>query len=143
MKKILFAAVVSAMLTVGVVAAVAGPSPNSEATFRFALTTTGGAHPSCQLTITSTKDISNYTVNGVKTDGVTTPTVRISVANGDRITVKSGTSTAVYTVTGCAGPVVPGGDVHDHNGDGDHDGAHRGHDHHDADRKHDADDHHC
>ncbi len=56
-----------------------------------------------------TKDISNYTVNGVKTDGVTTSTVTLNVANGDVITVKSGTSIASYTVTGCLPADAPHG----------------------------------
>jgi hypothetical protein len=82
--------------------AVAAPSSNSTATITFTLSTsTDGIHPSCQLTISSTKDLSNYTVNGVKTEGLTTSSVTIDVANGDVITVKSGTSTATYTVTGC------------------------------------------
>jgi hypothetical protein len=92
MRKLFLAAVFAVMLTVGAVAAVAAPS----ATITFSLDTA-----TCQLTITSTKDISNYTVNGVKTEGITTTTVTISVANGDVITVKSGTSTATFTVTGC------------------------------------------
>ena len=102
-----------AMLTVGAVVAVAAPSPNSEATITFSLNTA-----TCQLTINSSKDISNYTVNGVKTEGVTTPSVTISVKNGDVITVKSGTSTASFTVSGC-GTVVPPPPVvppHDHGG---------------------------
>jgi ABC-type glycerol-3-phosphate transport system substrate-binding protein len=139
-KKLFFAAVLVVMLTVGAVAGFAA-SPNSEATITFTLNTTGGLHPTCELTITSTKDISNYTVNGVKTEGVTTTTVTISVANGDVITVKSGTSTATYTVTGCAAPDVPGGDDHDHDGDGDSDGHHDGEDHN-GDGQHTVDDHH-
>ena len=97
MKGIIAAIVVAVMLTIGVGGAVAAPT----ATISFSLATTGGLHPSCALTIRSTKDISNYTQNGVKTEGVTTSSVTLNVANGDVITVKSGTSTATYTVTGC------------------------------------------
>jgi hypothetical protein len=125
------------MLTVGAVAAIAAPtgSPgNSAATITFSLDT---AH--CQLMITSTKDISNYTVNGVKTEGITTTTVTINVAKGDVITVKSGTSTATFTVTGCAH--VPPGDDHDHDGDGHTDDPHEGEDHN-GDGSHTVDDHH-
>ncbi len=107
-----------AMLTVGVVAAVAAPSPNSEATITFSLN-----KATCQLTINSSKDISNFTVNGVKTEGVTTSSVTISVKNGDMITVKSGTTTESFTVSGC-GTVVP--PPHDHGGGvppHDHDGV--------------------
>jgi len=133
MRKLFLAAVLAVMLAVGSLAAVAAAN-NSAATITFSLNTT-----TCQLTITSTKDISNYTVNGVKTEGITTTTVTISVANGDVITVKSGTSTAEFTVTGCAH--VPPGDDHDHDGDGHDDGPHDGEDH-DGDGHHTVDDHH-
>jgi len=133
MRKLFFAGVLAVMLSVGAVGALAGPG-NSEATITFSLNTT-----TCQLTITSTKDISNYTVNGVKTEGITTTTVTIGVANGDVITVKSGTSTATYTVIGCAH--VPPGDDHDHDGDGHTDGPHDGVDHN-GDGSHTVDDHH-
>lgn len=57
----------------------------------------------CQLTITSTKDISNFSLNGVKTEGFAdgTTTLVIGVAEGDVIDVKSGVTTAAFTVTGC------------------------------------------
>ena len=129
MRKLFLAAVLAVMLSVGAVAAFAA----STATITFSLDT---AH--CQLTITSTKDISNYTVNGVKTEGITTTTVTLNVANGDVITVKSGTSTATFTVTGCAH--VPPGDEHDHDGDG-HTDPHDGEDHN-GDGHHTVDDHH-
>jgi len=135
MRRLFLAAVVGVMLSVGAVAAIAAPtgSPgNSAATITFLLDT---AH--CQLTITSTKDISNYTVNDVKTEGITTTTVTLNVAEGDVITVKSGTSTATFTVTGCAH--VPPGDEHDH-GDGETD-PHDGEDHN-GDGHHTVDDHH-
>jgi hypothetical protein len=148
MRKLFLAAVLGAMMTVGAVAAVAAPtgSPgNSAATIMFSLNTT-----TCQLTITSTKDISNYTVNGVKTEGITTTTVSINVANGDVISVKSGTSTATFTVSGCGTHVppppppddhVPPGDDHDHDGDGHTDGPHDGEDHN-GDGSHTIEDHH-
>jgi len=87
-----------------------------------------GLHPSCTLRITSTKDISNYTGNGVKTDGVTISTVTLNVANGDVITVKSGTSIASYTVTGCLPADAPHGGGDPHHGGDPHDPA-DGHDH--------------
>jgi ABC-type glycerol-3-phosphate transport system substrate-binding protein len=105
MRKLFLGAVVVVMLTVGAVGALAAPtgSPgNSAATITFSLNTT-----TCQLTITSTKDISNYTVNGVKTEGITTTTLTISVANGDLITVKSGTTTTTLAVSGCGTHVPP------------------------------------
>ena len=105
MRKLFLGAVLAVMLSVGASAAVAAPtdSPgNSAATITFSLNTT-----TCQLTITSTKDISNYTVNGVKTEGITTTTVTISVANGDLITVKSGTTTTTFAVSGCGTPPPP------------------------------------
>jgi hypothetical protein len=138
MRKLFLAAVLAVMLTVGAVGAIASPG-NSAATITFSLNTT-----TCQLTITSTKDISNYTVNGVKTEGITTTTVTISVANGDVITVKSGTSTATFTVTGCGThvpPPPPPPDDHDHDGDGHTDGPHDGEDHN-GDGTHTVDDHH-
>ena len=57
----------------------------------------------CQLTITSTKDISNFTLNNVKTEGFAdgTTTLLIGVTEGDAIAVKSGVTTAVFTVTEC------------------------------------------
>lgn len=125
MKRVLAALVVTVAFAVGAVAANAG----STATISFSLDTA-----TCKLTITSSKDISNFTVNGVKTDGVTTSTVVLNVANGDVITVKSGTSTASYTVSGC-------GDGHDHDGDHDPDPPHGGDDH-DGDGDHDGNDHH-
>jgi hypothetical protein len=110
MRKLFLGAVLAVMLTVGTVGAMAAPigSPgNSAATITFSLNTT-----TCQLTITSTKDISNYTVNGVKTEGITTTTLTISVANGDLITVKSGTTTTTFAVSGCGTHVPPPPDDH-------------------------------
>ncbi len=128
MKRIFAALVVAVALTVGVVVAGAAPSPNSTATINFSLDTA-----TCKLTITSSKDISNFTVNSVKTEGITTTTVVLDVKNGDVIVVKSGTTvSAPYTVSGC-------GDGHDH--DGDPDPPHGGDDT-DHDGDHDAADHH-
>jgi hypothetical protein len=112
MRKLFLGAVVAVMLTVGAVGAMAAPtgSPgNSAATITFSLNTT-----TCQLTITSTKDISNYTVNGVKTEGITTTTVTISVANGDLISVKSGTTMTTFAVSGCGTHVPPPPPPDDH-----------------------------
>jgi hypothetical protein len=64
----------------------------------------------CELTITSTKDISNVGVNGVTTEDYAdgTKTLAIAVTEGDVIAVKSALTTARFTVTGCL----------DDNGDG-------------------------
>jgi len=81
--------------------AAAGPT----ATVAFGLT-------ECQLTIESTKDISNFSLNGLKTEGLAdgTTTLVLAVAEGDVITVKSGITTAEFTVTGC---VADNGDGYD------------------------------
>ena len=57
----------------------------------------------CELTITSTKDISNISLNGVTTEGFLdgTTTLVIGVAAGDVIAVKSGITGATFTVTEC------------------------------------------
>jgi hypothetical protein len=60
----------------------------------------------CTLTVTSTKDVSNYTVDDVKTElGGGTTTLVLSVHGDDVVTVKSGASVWTYTVpTGfCSG----------------------------------------
>ena len=77
--------------------ATAGPT----ATITFSLSTSDGIHPACTLTVTSSKDISNFTVNGVTTEGPGTTTLVLNVSNGDVVTVKAGTTVATYTVTGC------------------------------------------
>lgn len=120
---VLLAAAVTAVL-VAATAALAGPTT----WFTFTVNSGSGFHPTCTLTITSGKGISNYTVNGAKTELTAEVTsVTIAVANGDVITVKAGRSTGEFTVAGCAPPHAG----HDHDRDGDHDGD----DHH-------ADDHH-
>ena len=57
----------------------------------------------CQLTITSAKDISNFSLNGVKTEGFAdgTTTLLIGVAEGDLVDVKAGVTTTAFTVMGC------------------------------------------
>lgn len=110
----MFAAAIAATALVA-----SGAQASSTTWFTFTVNAGSGLHPACTLTITSGKGISNYTVNGVKTEpSVEITSVTIAVSNGDVITVKAGTSTDTYTVTGCAAP--HGGD--DHDGDGDHDG---------------------
>lgn len=115
----------AAVLALGALAAgsaVAGPT----ATITFSLNTA-----TCELTIRSTKDISHYVVNGVKTENVNTTSITIPVADGDVITVKSGETVATFTVSGCHDPEDPhdphdGHSGPDSDGDGDHDVA----DHH-------------
>jgi hypothetical protein len=62
----------------------------------------------CTLTVTSSKDVSNYTVDGEKTElGGHTTTLVLAVQANDVVTVKAGTSSLTYTVASdiCA----PGG----------------------------------
>lgn len=81
--------------------------------FEFTVNPGSGLHPTCTLTITSGKGISNYTVNGVKTEPSSEiKSVTIAVSNGNVITVKAGISTATFTVSGCAAPHVPTPDPH-------------------------------
>jgi ABC-type glycerol-3-phosphate transport system substrate-binding protein len=97
---ILLVALVAVLVAGGTVAGVAPAAPT--ATITFSLSTSDGFHPKCILTITSSKDISHITVNGVKTDVASgTTQLVLNVKNGDVITVKSGITTATYTVTGC------------------------------------------
>ena len=97
---VLLVALVAGLIAAGTVTGVAAAAPT--ATITFSLSTTDGFHPSCTLTVTSSKDISNFTVNGVKTElSSGTTTLVLQVSNGDVITVKAGTTTATYTVTGC------------------------------------------
>jgi hypothetical protein len=92
-RKVLIALVL-AVVAVGLSAA--GAAADSSATVAFHLS-------ECELTIESTKDISNVSRNGLKTEGFVDGTTRlvIAVAAGDVITVKSGVTTAQFTVTGC------------------------------------------
>ena len=57
----------------------------------------------CQLTVTSTKDISNIAVNGLTTEGFAdgTTTLVLAAAAGDVIAVKSGITRTEFTVTDC------------------------------------------
>lgn len=53
----------------------------------------------CTLTVTSSKDVSNYTVDGEKTElGGHTTTLVLAVKADDVVTVKAGTSTMSTTV---------------------------------------------
>jgi hypothetical protein len=99
MKTRLAAAVVTVAFGVvlaGGTIAVAGPS----ATFQVvSVTSAGGGHPgACQVTITSSKGISNYVVTdshgtATKTELTTeTNTIVVTVPEGSTITVKAGTT---------------------------------------------------
>jgi hypothetical protein len=97
---VLLATLVTGLIAAGTGAGIAPAAPT--ATITFSLSTTDGVHPTCTLTVTSSKDISNFTVNGVKTElSSGTTELVLNVSNGDVITVKAGTTTATYTVTGC------------------------------------------
>ena len=53
----------------------------------------------CTLTVSSTKDVSSYTIDDVKTElGGGTSTLVLPVQGDDVVTVKSGTSVWTYTV---------------------------------------------
>ncbi len=121
----IIAATVAALAVVALAAGSAVGAPTATITFDLNTTT-------CQLTIRSTKDISNFTVNGVKTEDVNATSITIQVAEGDVVTVKSGTSTATFTVVGCTHRPEDPHDPHDGHDGPDHDG----------DGDHDADDHH-
>lgn len=83
-----------ALAAVGFTASTAAADPAATVTFRLT---------QCELTIESTKDISNFDRNGLKTEGFPdgTTTLVSPVAEGDVITVKAGITTAEFTVTGC------------------------------------------
>ncbi len=137
MRRIIAATVAAlAVVALGAGSAVAEPSPKSTAEITFALNTA-----TCELTIHSTKDISFIDVDGVKDEDVNATSVTIQVAEGDVVTVKSGTTTATFTVTGCVGDHVPPDDPHDPEDPHDPHDGHTGPDH-DGDGDHDADDHH-
>ena len=93
MRKV-FSTVVLALAAVALTTGSATADPTATVTFQLT---------ECQLTITSTKDISNFRHNGLKTEGFVdgTTTLVIGVAEGDAIAVKSGLTTAAFTVTGC------------------------------------------
>jgi len=94
MKRALVMAVLLAALGVllvgGTSTATAGPT--ATITFQF-------DDRLCQLTIRSSKGISNFSVNGRVTELTDeTTTLVLSVQPGDVITVKAGTTTATFTV---------------------------------------------
>ena len=106
MKRLLVVVALLAALGVLLVGPASTASAASTATITFQLSSDG--HGNCTLTITSSKDISNYTVNGVKTTPTTAiKTVVLSVVSGDVITVKSGTTTASFTVPAGCGATHP------------------------------------
>ncbi|MGH8986513.1 MAG: hypothetical protein ACRDY6_21950 [Acidimicrobiia bacterium] len=86
--------VILALAAVGVTASTAAADPTATVTFRLT---------QCELTIVSTKDISNFSRNGLKTEGFPDGTTMLvfPVAEGDVIAVKAGITTADFTVTGC------------------------------------------
>jgi hypothetical protein len=90
-------ALIATLLAIAAVSfTVGGAAADPTATVAFQLT-------ECQLTIESTKDISNVSLNGLKTEGFAdgTTTLVLAVAEGDAIAVKSGITTSEFTVTGC------------------------------------------
>lgn len=96
MKKALVVVALLAAIGVLLVGGTSTATAGSTATITFELSSDGHG---CLLTITSSKDISNFTVNGVKTelrDGTTT--LVLIVQPGDVITVKAGTTIATFTV---------------------------------------------
>lgn len=98
----------AALLVLGA-APVATGAPTANITF----TETSDGH-TCTVVVRSDKDISNFTINGVKTElgSGTTVLEFTGLSEGNVITVKAGTTVASYTVQGpCAAP-------HDHDGDG-------------------------
>jgi len=96
MKRALVMAVLLAALGVLLVGGTSTATAGPTATITFSLS------EDCVLTITSSKDISNFTVNGVTTEGPGTTTLVLNVQPGDVITVKAGTTTATF------GPVPVG-----------------------------------
>ena len=85
---------VLALAAVGLMASGAAADPNATVAFQLV---------ECELTITSTKDISNVRLNGVTTEGFADGTTGlvIGVAAGDVVVVKSGVTTAELTVAEC------------------------------------------
>ena len=100
MKRALVMAVLLAALGVLLVGGTSTATAGPTATITFSLTS--GDH-GCLLTITSSKEISNITVNRVKRElSSGTTTLVLNVQPGDVITVKAGTTTATF------GPVPVG-----------------------------------
>jgi hypothetical protein len=116
MKRYFTGALLAVALVAAAMIAVAPAGSAPTRSIDFAETSDGHT---CTVTVTSHQEISNYTVNGVKTEGPgTTTLVLTGLTEGTVITVKAGTLTASYTVQGpCAAP-------HDHDGDGHHDAPH-------------------
>jgi hypothetical protein len=101
---------------------ITGLAAAEEGTAVITFTESSDGH-TCSVTVHSTKDISNYSINGVKKDignGGRTMTFT-GLSAGTVITIKSSTTIASYTVQG------PCSDPHDHDGDGHTDPPH---DHH-------------
>jgi len=96
MKRVLFVVALLAALGVLLVGGTSTATAGSTATITFQLSSDGH---DCTLTIRSSKEISNFTHNGAKTElsGGTT-TLVLNVQPGDVITVKAGTTTATFTV---------------------------------------------
>jgi predicted naringenin-chalcone synthase len=90
------ALIISALALAGLAFTASSARADPTATVAFQLT-------QCELTITSTKDISNINLNGVKTEGFAdgTTTLVIGVEAGDMIEVKAGITRADFAVTGC------------------------------------------
>jgi hypothetical protein len=88
--------IISVLALAALAFTVSSATADPTATVAFQLT-------ECELTITSTKDISNISLNGVTTEGFVdgTTTLVIGVAAGDVIAVKSGITRADLTVTEC------------------------------------------
>jgi hypothetical protein len=90
------ALIVSVLALAAVALSVSSAAADPTATVTFQLT-------DCQLAITSTKDISNISLNGVTTESFAdgTTTLVLAAAAGDVIAVKSGITRADFTVTEC------------------------------------------
>lgn len=96
MKRVVAAAVLLAALGVLLVGGTSTATAGPTATITFQVSFDGRQ---CLLTITSSKEISNVTVNGRKTElSSGTTTLVLNVQPGDVITVKAGTTTATFTV---------------------------------------------
>ena len=66
----------------------------------------------CTLTVTSSKDISNYTLDDAKTElGGHTTSLVLAVQANDIVTVKAGTSVVSYTVPSDFWAGTGGGDL--------------------------------
>jgi len=96
MKRALVMAVLLAALGVLLVGGTSTATAGPTATITFELS--AGDH-GCILTIRSSKGISNFSVDGHRTELTDeTTTLVLNVQPGDVITVKAGTTTATFTV---------------------------------------------